>query len=408
MYQIGQATTGVLDLPYDFTYNQAYDGDELATGVVIGSDLTINGNGKTICGNELARVFKVSNDATLTLKDVTICHGAADQGAGVFVDAGATLKAEDTTFTLNTATTKGGAIYSEGTVDLKDSVIKENYISKRDGAGDENKGGAALYNKGGTATLDNVTVVDNLKDYVNGDVLNGAVVAMGKTTITNSNFTNNYGRYGGAITQTETDETLTVENTIFEDNYAIFGGAIYDSGAPLVVKDSKFYNNSGVGPGSAGTSSSQGGAILVMGENAGLDLKGSDFINNTADLGGAVAVSSGTTGTFAIDDCTFTENKANDEGGAIYGYTTDSPITVSNSEFTKNNGGSYGGAIEADGNTDLNVIDSKFTQNSASYGGAIITGGNTVISGSTFTGNDAASLTEAIYSWYSGKTLALT
>ena len=139
-----------------------------------------------------------------------------------------------------------------------------------------------------------------------------------------------------------------------------------------------------------------------------LKVKGSDFINNTADLGGAVAVSSGTTGTFTIDDCTFTENKANDEGGAIYGYTTDSPITVSNSEFTKNNGGSYGGAIEADGDTDLNVIDSKFTQNSASYGGAIITGGNTVISGSTFTGNDAASLTEAIYSWYSGKTLALT
>uniref|UniRef100_UPI00386C7447 beta strand repeat-containing protein n=1 Tax=Methanobrevibacter sp. TaxID=66852 RepID=UPI00386C7447 len=389
--------------------------DVYENGIVIDKDIAIKGyaNTKGVIGtyinaDDSGRIFNVEDGASLTLNTINLTKGSASEGGAVYVNEGGALIANNVNFAENTATYKGGAIYSEGTVELTDSSIKENYITKRDGAGSENKGGAAIFNNGGTATLDNVQVVDNLKDYVTGDVLDGAVVAMGETTIKNSYFANNYGRYGGAITQTETDKTLTVENTVFEENTAIFGGAIYDSGAPLVVKDCKFYNNSGIGPGSAGTSSSQGGAILVMDEGASADISGSEFINNTADLGGAVSISSATSGTFTIDECNFTDNKANELGGAIYEYTDGSPIAVSNSNFTKNTA-QAGGAIFVAAGSELDVDDCTFTENNGSInGGAIYTQGNTSVVGSAFNNNVAPGYANAIYSQVAGTELEWT
>ena len=94
---INAAETGAtITLDHDIVYNEAFDGETLKAGIVVDKSVTIVGaEGIKICGNELARVFKVTNNAFLTLKDITVCHGAADQGAGVFVDAGATLKAEE-------------------------------------------------------------------------------------------------------------------------------------------------------------------------------------------------------------------------------------------------------------------------------------------------------------------------
>ena len=406
--KIDNADAGsTINLAYDIAYDAEYDGDGLIEGIIVNKSIVIAGEeGIEICGSDLARIFKVSNGATLTLNDVTICDGAAEKGAGVYVDSGSALNADGVIFTNNVAVLRGGAIYSEGTVEIKDSTIQENYISKRDGAGSENKGGAAIYNNGGVTTLDNVQVIDNLKDYVNGNVLNGAIVANGTTSIKNSYFKNNKGRYGGALTQTDTDKTLTVENTTFEDNEAIFGAAIYDNEGSLVVKDCKFYNNTGIGPGSAGTSSSQGGAILVMGEAA-ADISGSEFINNTADLGGAVAISSGATGTFTIDNCDFIENTANNYGGAIYQYTDESSIVISDSDFTKNSA-IAGGAIFTCVGGELAVEDSTFTENEAAannFGGAIYTQSDASVTGSTFTDNVGAGYGNALFSQIAGTTL---
>ena len=406
--KIDNAEAGsTINLAYDIAYDAEYDGDGLIEGIIVNKSIVIAGEeGIEICGSDLARVFKVTDGATLTLNDVTICDGAAEKGAGVYVDSGSALNADGVIFTNNVAVLRGGAIYSEGTVEIKDSTIQENYISKRDGAGSENKGGAAIYNNGGVTTLDNVQVIDNLKDYVNGNVLNGAIVANGTTSIKNSYFKNNKGRYGGALTQTDTDKTLTVENTTFEDNEAIFGAAIYDNEGSLVVKDCKFYNNTGIGPGSAGTSSSQGGAILVMGEAA-ADISGSEFINNTADLGGAVAISSGATGTFTIDNCDFIENTANNYGGAIYQYTDESSIVISDSDFTKNSA-IAGGAIFTCVGGELAVEDSTFTENEAAannFGGAIYTQSDASVTGSTFTDNVGAGYGNALFSQIAGTTL---
>ena len=406
--KIDNAEAGsTINLAYDIAYDAEYDGDGLIEGIIVNKSIVIAGEeGIEICGSDLARVFKVTDGATLTLNDVTICDGAAEKGASVYVDSGSALNADGVIFTNNVAVLRGGAIYSEGTVEIKDSTIQENYISKRDGAGSENKGGAAIYNNGGVTTLDNVQVIDNLKDYVNGNVLNGAIVANGTTSIKNSYFKNNKGRYGGALTQTDTDKTLTVENTTFEDNEAIFGAAIYDNEGSLVVKDCKFYNNTGIGPGSAGTSSSQGGAILVMGEAA-ADISGSEFINNTADLGGAVAISSGATGTFTIDNCDFIENTANNYGGAIYQYTDESSIVISDSDFTKNLA-IAGGAIFTSVGGELAVEDSTFTENEAAannFGGAIYTQSDASVTGSTFTDNVGAGYGNALFSQIAGTTL---
>ena len=108
-YKIANSN-GILDLPYDFAYIESYDGNNFPDGVVIASDLTINGNGKTISGNDLNRIFKVAEGVTLTLNNVTICDGAASDGAAVYVESGAKLVANDAKFKDNVADDNGGAI----------------------------------------------------------------------------------------------------------------------------------------------------------------------------------------------------------------------------------------------------------------------------------------------------------
>ncbi|ADC47940.1 adhesin-like protein [Methanobrevibacter ruminantium M1] len=383
-------------------------------GIVIDKDLSILGSYNTyykyvktsINANNDGRIFTVAEGKSLSLKYINVTNGAADEGAGVYVSEDATLIADTANFIKNTAVTKGGAIYSEGTVDLTNVNIKNNTISKTDGVMADDNGGAALYNNGGTATLDKVNVTDNQKTYVIGDIMDGVVVSKGATTITNSYFANNSGRWGGAITQTGTDQTLTVEDTIFEENTAIFGAAIFDN-SPLVVKDCKFYNNSAIGPGSPGTSNSQGAAILVMDDTASADISGSEFINNTADCGGAVSLA-GVGSDSSIDDCTFIDNTAYADGGAVYFWTESASVTVTDSEFISNTA-PYGGAIENEGLGDLIVDGCEFTENTASLrGGAIISSGDTSVSNSKFTDNEASGNTNAIYLYNSGSSLSLS
>ncbi len=371
---INSAETGsTIQLTHDIVYDSVYDADKFPDGIIVNKALTIvGGEGIEICGNDLVRVFKLADDAVLQLEDLTICDGAAEKGAGVYVDAGATLNANDVTFIDNVAVKRGGAIYSEGTVNVDTAVFDKNDITFRS-ANDDN-GGAAIYNNGGTLTVNNANITNNLLDIVirdgnDGHLINAVVFTNGDATITDSYFANNTGSWGAGIYVTG-DATLTVRNTTFEGNNATFGASIYDEGAKIIVDNCTFNDNNALGVGSPGTSSTQAGAILVMSSGASATITDSKFNRNTAITGGAVSFA-GVGEDSLIEGCIFTNNTASD-GGAVYLWTSgDAAVTVKGSTFTGNTA-DWGNAISTDGALKLeeNTI-STTSADIGNWGGSI-------------------------------------
>ena len=376
-----------LVLPYDFAYTESIDGDRFPDGVIISKTISIDGNGFTICGNDSYRIFDVIA-GTLTLNNVTVCHGNASQGAGVYVCSGASLVADGVTFTDNTANTKGGAIYSEGDVTVKNSEIDSNDIATRKGPASADNGGAAIYNSKGTLYVENTNITNNLKNITirngnAGDLIDGAIVTSGETIIIDSYIANNTGSYGGAITSTgyanDQPYTLTVTGTTFEGNNATFGGAIFVESGVLVVDDCDFIENAGVGVGSSGTSNTQGGAIVVFPNDAKATITNSRFNKNGANLGGAVSLA-GVDQDSLIDNCTFTDNTASSEGGAVYLWTQgDASVMIEDSEFSGNTA-PWGNAISNDGILELsNNTVSTTSADIANYYGVITSEINAII-----------------------------
>ena len=174
---------GVLDLPYNFTYNPEIDGENFPEGVKITIEIKINGNGFTISGNNTVREFHIETENTVTLNNITFANGKAENGGAIYkyYDQYGTLNINNCTFKNNNAT-NGGAIYG-------------------------------------------------------GD-------SKGEITIKDSTFENNNATNGGAIYNDWTD--LTVDNTIFKNNNAETGGAIYHAGgesANVKISNSKFEEN---------------------------------------------------------------------------------------------------------------------------------------------------------------------
>ena len=81
--------------------------------------------------------------------------------------------------------------------------------------------------------------------------------------------------------------------------------------------------------------------------------------------GGAIAIEED--GDLTIVESTFTENKSNEDGGAIF--NEEGILIVKNSMFSFNTAEDFGGAINNWG--ELEVIESSFMNNEANFGAAI-------------------------------------
>ena len=360
--QINKTAAGeTLVLPYDFIYTEEIDGENFPNGVVIDKAITIDGNGTTISGNNSYRIFDVTT-GILTLGNVTLTDGNASNGGAVYVVSGATLNADNVNFTDNSATYRGGAIWSAGTVNIDNAWFDSNNITYRKENVDY--GGAAIYSEG-TLSVDNSRFTNDLTNYIvrTGDANNpqliDAVVLCGKgsAVINNSYFENNSGTYGGAIAgvpvPSSAEVSLIVENSEFVNNLAYCGAAIYvgSGSVEFAIDNCTFIGNNATGIGSYGYTSAGGAICIARGAHG--TIEDSKFINNTATVGGAIDVSATMNPesvNVVIDNCTFENNTAVGSplriaaGGAIRLNTAGTTVTVMNSNFT-NNKGDNGSAI---------------------------------------------------------------
>ena len=181
----------------------------------ITSAITINGNGRTISGNDSYQIFYVRfGGGSLTINNLTLTNGFEG------VDGG-----------------QGGAIYAQGDVTLNQVVIRNSRSTTE---------GGAIYLSHSQADL----VVNRSAFYNNSSITRGggALYLNGKThKITNSTFYNNSigaGEFGAALTLGASRDTAT-----FELNHVTITGnsgglsALAVNRGTLTMRNSIVYGN---------------------------------------------------------------------------------------------------------------------------------------------------------------------
>jgi len=185
------------------TYTLALSGtgeDNNATGDLdVTGNLTINGAGATstiIDGGAIDRVFHIFSGVTVEINDLKITNGSNTVGGAIY-NFGGTLTLNNTTVSGNTAGATGG--------------------------------GGGVYNNGGTLTLNHSTISNNTADYGGGiyNYWNTAVLTLNNSTVSD----NTAGAKGGGISNNR--GTLTLNNSTVSGNTATGGAEPNDGGGGI-------------------------------------------------------------------------------------------------------------------------------------------------------------------------------
>jgi len=330
----------------------------------IEKDLTIDGGnapGLTISGNQEHHIFRLSEAATdVTFRNLTLVDAESEVAGGAIwsVIPNAKITVENSQFYNNIAG-QGPAIWAKDGADV--TVINSKF-------------------DGNHATTD--------LDSAGGAI---SVFTKGQLTVKGSEFTNNKGFTGGAITTVFTP--LTIEDSIFRNNESrSWGGAVNNDGASVpfqeryydgdlprdreggetIIRNTVFDGNRSVGKG--------GGLALFGYDQDFVTIEGSTFINNevfqdhegTAN-GGGLRVA----GFVTIKNTTVANNRSHQEGGGLW-YLGEVPVSITNSTFSGNqakdeNGAGFGGGIySGQWGSQTNIVNTTFANNYAgSEAGAI-------------------------------------
>ena len=201
----------------DSDYNYTDDDSNFQHGINITRDVTINGNGHTIDGNNVARIFQVQ-ECTVVFQNIDFVNGRSpgsygDAGA-LWVYDGAKATAENCTFTNNHGTYRGGATHGDCTA--INCTFTNNGVN---GNKDEKDGGSM--NRG---TAIDCTFVNNHAGGCGGAIFNGTAV--------NCTFIYNSAQSGADVYNTECDE-----NCLFLDSAYLTASDLittYNSGEKLL------------------------------------------------------------------------------------------------------------------------------------------------------------------------------
>ena len=229
------------------------------------------------------------------------------------------------------------------------------------------------------------------------------------------NFTNNTATKHGAVTCLYGDGVL-IENCMVVNNTASSAAGIQMHTADSVIKNTTFIGNNATGTGIGddygngyggaigliynttlgatidgctfinNSAAQDGGAINIEGKGANAIIINSNFTNNTAPKGGAIIISGNNS---IIDNCTFFNNTANEsDGGAVYIDGRDT--TLNNVTLANNTAAGNGAGVLIDG-TNTHITDSTVENNTAGGSGAglYVDGRNTVIDGCDISNNNA-------------------
>lgn len=187
----------------------------------ISSDITIEGKGFTISGGNRFRIFDVERGTlavnNLTLTDGKATSGVNDYGGAIRVQGTGTVIVNDSTFRNNYAS-NGGAIGGNGTSSARSTVNNSRFVSNLA----DPLGGAIAWNSlRGGVTITNSSFHKNSSSYGDGGAIG---VLTGLAKISNSTFTGNRARNGGAVYALWA--TVTLNHVTMLENSAILGSSL--------------------------------------------------------------------------------------------------------------------------------------------------------------------------------------
>ncbi|MFJ8206280.1 hypothetical protein [Micromonospora chalcea] len=336
---------GTLKLAENCTYELGVKDRKFGSALPeIKQDVTIKGNGSTIKrdAEDTFRIFRVRDGGDLTLKDLTIKGGNANE----FKYPGP-------------------------------SVPKAADPAELDAKRVEGDGGALLVERGGSAYLDNVKLVDN-----NAEGDGGAIANYGRTWLKESKVVNNHAQGdGGGIFN---EGILKVEETHVDDNTAGGNGGGIANGSgehhdgPVDLASAAKADKGEHGKRRAGT-------VEITGAYEGKDASLSTLSRNRAGHNGGGLFSSG--GWVTVSFTAIGGNVACDNGGGVYAENTDlllEKVHVAGNHADGNGGGVVttggrdwaGNGAEKDGLAgSATIADSAVVDNTAGrFGGGIYNG----------------------------------
>lgn len=243
--------------------------------------------------------------------------------------------------------------------------------SAPDAGDDTERGGGAIWRRGGSLTVIDAVFVDNRAPATGQDVAGGAIygVGGGLTTVVGSRFAGNQASNGGAIGSLHNH--LTIVNTAIRGNAA---------------------TGSGGNPGDGGN----GGGVYIDGTDQITALCGVEFAGNRGNAfgGGLFRVSNDGTGMAFIDRSLIEDNRIPDQQPSKAGglYLQGLAIDLRDTTIAGNQARSDGGLFAGPGST-LAMINTTVAGNTALSslaGGMSIAGGVAgEIRNCTFAGNRA-------------------
>jgi CSLREA domain-containing protein len=342
----------------------------------------------------------IRNEGTATISGTQVLSNTATHGGGIQTTPGSTLTIRgstfrgnsthaymggaldnyqgtvhiyDSTFTTNTAKTKGGAVFSEGLLTVTGSTLT---------------GNTATVSGGGIHNTNTLTVTASDISH-NTAAEGGGVYTTNTLTITESTLNENSANFGGGMYNTG---TLTVEQGTLSGNSATSsGGAIYNLGTVMLTESTLSSNTS---------ATSGGGAIHNTNS---LTIVSSTLSGNEARYGGGIW---STAGSVLISDSTIRDNAATSaDGGGIN--LDSSTATIQSSSIIGNTAQTDGGGIRNGGT--LTLSSSTISGNTGTYGGGIENVGSSAtasITDSTVSGNTARQYGGGIDNY--GATLTVT
>ncbi len=148
---------------------------------VSSGSITINGiNGLRISGNNASRIFIIAIGATLNLNNLTLTNGFQGGDGGAIFSQG-TLNITNSTISANRSTERGGGIFNfAGTVNLVNSTLSGNFLNAV-------SQGGGIYNLSGTVNATNSTITNNSAGDGGGIYNDSGTVNAGNTIIAGNN-----------------------------------------------------------------------------------------------------------------------------------------------------------------------------------------------------------------------------